>query len=160
MENRISVAKMPEELEQHLRSKNLITGKALVFATADMDVNCDIRKHILLLTENELIHGFSPELTDERRFNEYKQLSADYSKYEYVSYAVSKLTKPAIDTLVVGGIFSIYIDDTETAVCAFTNAYKGRINRLAEVAKKLIDNEEVGEDLLFEEEMETFCRAK
>ncbi|MBO5105514.1 MAG: hypothetical protein J6C29_01305, partial [Clostridia bacterium] len=63
MENRLSVAIMPEELKAHLNSKNLITGNILVFAAADMDLNCDIRKIVLILTENELIHGSAPALT-------------------------------------------------------------------------------------------------
>jgi len=157
MENRISVAETPQELLEHLQSEKLITGKALVFASADMDVNCDIRKHVLLLTENELIHGFSKELTEERFFSGYKQKNVRYSEFSYTSYKVFELSNPTIDTLVVGGIFSVYIGGTETAICSFTNAYKGRINRLSDILKKLINNEEINEDLLFEEETEAFC---
>lgn len=157
MENRISVAETPQELLEHLQSENLITGKILVFATADMDVNCDIRTHILLLTENELIHGFSTELTTERLFSGYKRQTPKYSEFKYDCYKVSSLSTPVIDTLVVGGIFSICVDNSETALCAFTNAYKGRIRRLSDVVKKLINNEEINEDLLFEEETEAFC---
>ena len=157
MENRLSVAIMPEELKAHLNSKNLITGNILVFAAADMDLNCDIRKNVLILTENELIHGSAPALTTERRFSGFKELPTVYKEFNFNSYEVKSLSNISVDTMVVGGIFRADIFGTETAFCAFTNAFKGRINRLAEVLKKLINNEEINDDLLFEEETEAFC---
>ena len=139
MEKRSSVAEMPKELEEHLKSKNLITGKALVFATADMDVNCDIRKNVLILTENELIYGSAPTLTTERCFSGFKELPTLYKEFNFNSYEVKSLSNPAIDSMVVGGIFRVDIFGQETPFCAFTNAYKGRINRLLDILKKLIN---------------------
>lgn len=157
MENRISVAEMPKELENHLKSKNLITGKALVFAAADMDINCDIRKNVLILTENELIHGSAFALTTDRRFSGFKELPTRYDEFNFNSYEVKSLSDVFVDTMVVGGVFRADVLGKETPFCAFTNAYKGRMNRLVDVLKKLINNEEISEDLLFEEETELFC---
>lgn len=157
VEERVSVAEMPKELEELLKSKNLITGKTLAFAAADMDVNCDIRKNVLILTEKELIHGFASALTTERRFSGFKELPAAYEKFDFNSYEIKSLSNVAIDTMVVGGIFRADILKVETPLCAFTNAFKGRMNRLADILKKLINNEEINEDLLFEEETELFC---
>ena len=157
MENRTSVAQMPEELKQHLNSKNLITGKVLIFATADMDKNCDIRKSVLILTENELIHGSSLELTKERRLSGFKELPTDYKKFVFESYDVKSISNAAVDSMVVGGFFRADVFGKETVFCGFTNAFKGRINRLTNLLNKLVNNEEIGDDLLFEEEVERFC---
>ncbi|MBQ3088015.1 MAG: ATP-binding cassette domain-containing protein [Clostridia bacterium] len=157
MEERVSVAEMPEELENHLKDKNLITGKTLVFASADMDVNCEIRNHVLILTEKELIHGSAVNPTTERHFSGFKKLPTEYKDFDFCSYNIKSLSNIVVDTLVVGGIFIADIDGIETPFCSFTNAFKGRINRLAEVLRKLINNEQIDEDLLFEEEYELFC---
>lgn len=157
MEKRVSVAEMPEELKEHLNSKKLITGKVLVFATADMDKNCDIRKSVLILTENELIHGFSLELTKERRFSGFKELPTDYKKFVFDSFEVKSITNAAVDTMVVGGFFRADVLGVETVFCGFTNAFKGRINRLRDILNKLVNKEEIDEDLLFEEETQLFC---
>ena len=149
-----SVAEMPKELEKHLNAKNLITGKVLVFAAADMDVNCEIRKNVLILTENEFIHGAADSLTAERRFSGFKELPVDYKKFIFEAYEVKSISNIAVDTMVVGGIFRADVLGVETPFCAFTNAYKGRINRLKDVLNKLVNNEEISEDLLFEEETE------
>jgi len=157
VEERVSVAEMPNELEELLKHKNLINGRALVFAKADMDVNCEIRKHVLILTENELIHGLAPTLTTERHFSGFKEKPTQYKDFQFNTYNIKCLSNIMVDTMVVGGIFRADVDGTETPFCAFTNAFKGRINRLADVLKKLINNEQIDEDLLFEEEHELFC---
>ncbi len=157
MQARVSVAEMPKELEKHLNAKNLITGKVLVFAAADMDVNCEIRKNVLILTENEFIHGAADSLTAERRFSGFKELPVDYKEFIFEAYEVKSISNISVDTMVVGGIFRADVLGVETPFCAFTNAYKGRINRLKDVLNKLVNNEEISEDLLFEEETELFC---
>ncbi len=157
MKNRLSVAEMPKELEEQLNSKKLITGRVLVFAAADMDVNCDIRKNVLILTENELIHGSAAALTTERRFSGFKELPTVYKDFNFNSFEVKSLSNSAVDSMVVGGIFRVDVLGTEKAFCAFTNAFKGRMNRLNDILKKLINNEQINEDLLFEEETEAFC---
>jgi len=157
VQDRISVAEIPKELEKLLNAKNLINGRVLAFATADMDVNCDIRKNVLILTENELIHGLAPAVTTEHRFSGFKELPTDYKDFTFNSFEVKAISNIMVDTMVVGGIFRADVFSTERAFCAFTNAYKGRINRLAEILKKLINNEEIGEDLLFQEKQEAFC---
>ena len=157
MKDRISVAEMPNELNIHLKTENLISSDVLAFAKADMDNNCEIRKHIFVLTKNELIHGFSKELTTERRFSGYKEKPANYSEFIYKTYNISRLKNPAIHLMVVGGVFAVDVDGAEQVFCAFTNAYKSRMNRLTDLLKKVIDNEEISEDLLFEENTEAFC---
>jgi hypothetical protein len=47
MEKRVSVAQMPSELEELLRNKSLITSEVLVFASADMDAECNVIKNLL-----------------------------------------------------------------------------------------------------------------
>ena len=157
MENRVSVAQMPKELEEILNSKNLITGRVLVFAAADMDANCDIRRNVLILTENELIHGLENTLTTDRHFSGFKELPVDYNNFSFNSYEVQALSNSAVDLMVVGGIFRLNILGNETALCGFTNAYKGRVNRLKDILNKLTEKQEIEENLLFEEEHELFC---
>ena len=157
MEKRISVAQVPNELEKVLRDKKLLTEQVLVFASADMDANCNVVKNVLILTKNELIHGFEAVPTTERLFSGFKEPPIDYKNFIFNSYEIKAISNPAVDPMVVGGIFRMDILGVETALCGFTNAFKGRINRFNNILKKLICGEKIQEDLLFEETVEAFC---
>ncbi len=153
MENRRALSEMPESLKNLAESKNLLTSKLLVFAEADMNADCDFCRFALLLCEDTLIVG-----TDNKTgFTDPDTKETDYSEFEFVKYEVKNLLNPKITNFVVGGMFSVETDGEQTPLCAFTNAYKGRIMRLSEILATLIRGEEVKEERLFEEKRDEFC---
>ena len=153
MKNKRPLFEIPEQLNKVLTDSGLLCSKPLVFAEADMDVSCEFRPHILLLTEKTLIHGKSKNLG----MSGGKKQKPDYSEFTFEEYSTENLSDPAIDGFVVGGALRISIDGEQRSVCAFTNTYKGRISRLKEILSTLIKGEEVKEDRLYEDEREEFC---
>ena len=118
-----------------------------------MDVSCEFRPHFLLLTEKTLIHGKSKNLG----MSSGQKQKPDYSEFTFEEFAVENLSDPAIDGFVVGGGLRVSLNGEQISLCAFTNSYKGRINRLKEILSTLIKGEEIKEDRLFEDEREEFC---
>lgn len=153
MENRRALSEISESLKALLESKNLLTSKVLVFAEADMNEKCEFCRFVLLLCEDILIVGTNNKIgiTDPDK-NE-----IDYTDFEFEKYHVKDLTNPKITNFVVGGMFSVQIDKEQTPLCAFTNAYKGRVIRLSEILDTLIKGEEIKEERLFEEKRDEFC---
>lgn len=153
MKNKRSLSEMPKNLKRLLVDCGLLTGKPLVFCQTDMDVSCELRRHILLLCDDKLIHGSAGETG----FFEEKNENIDYNSFTFEAFDISRLSAPAIDTFVVGGLLRVAVDGEQKAICAFTNTYKRRVNRLREILDLLIKKEEIKEDRLFEEEHEQFC---
>ena len=134
MKNKRPLFEIPEQLNKVLTDSGLLCSKPLVFAEADMDVSCEFRPHILLLTEKTLIHGKSKNLG----MSGGKKQKPDYSEFTFEKYPIETLSAPAIDGFVVGGALRISVDGEQRSVCAFTNTYKGRISRLKEILSTLI----------------------
>lgn len=157
MSKRECLATMPEQLEETLRQQGLLSAEALVFAKADMDVDCEFRWQVLVLFKNGLLYGAAPNLTEARTLGGFHETEPDYASFTYRFYRLEELTEPGVDPLVVGGVLRVKIGGTEQPICAFTNAYRGRINRLKELLDRLIRQEEIPEDKLYEEKREEFC---
>lgn len=157
MADRKAIYELPESLKVVLDDKKLITGRLLIFAEADMDADCEFRDHFLLLTENELIHGSSLVKTDDRAMTGIKRAEADYTAFEFKSFSLSRITSPAVDTFVVGGRLRLEVDGKEQALLGFTNAYKGRVDRLCGLLRELKDGKTIEDDRLYEEQREEFC---
>ena len=153
MKNKRPLFEIPEQLNKILTDRGLLGSKPLVFAEADMDVSCEFRPHFLLLTEKTLIHGKSKNLG----MSSGQKQKPDYSEFIFEEFAVENLSDPAIDGFVVGGGLRVSLNGEQISLCAFTNSYKGRINRLKEILSTLIKGEEIKEDRLFEDEREEFC---
>ena len=64
MEKRL-LAAMPQSVEDAIKTNDIKHGKPLVFAFADMDLNCNFKDSILLLCEDCLIYGCSKSLCEE-----------------------------------------------------------------------------------------------
>ena len=152
MKERKPLYEIPEKLNKHLTEAGLLTSKPLVFAEGDMDVSCKFRHHLLLLCEDKLICG---ECNNEGLADPKK--TPNYENYTFVAHPVKELSNPAIDLFVVGGALRVEINGEVTSICAFTNSYKGRINRLKEILNTIVKGEEVREEKLFEEVREEFC---
>ena len=157
MKNRKLLGEMPGDLNEALKKSGLSVKEALAIAEADMDVGCDFRRHILVLTEKSLIHGAADNLTNERVSGIVQEKQASYMDFSFTEYSISRIEKTGIDSLVVGGIFRLNIDGRETALLAFTNSYRGRMNRLRELLELVIKGEKIEEEKLYEEAREEFC---
>ena len=153
MEEKRALSEMPKGLKEIIDGKNLLTSRLLIFAEADMNKSCEFCRFVLLLSEDSLIVGTDNNLgiTDP----DIKEI--DYSEFEFVKYPVSALNNPKIDTFVVGGMLSVEISGERAPVCAFTNAYKGRVMRISEILGVIIRGEEIKEERLFEETRDEFC---
>lgn len=153
MEDKRALSEMPEDLKTIVENKNLLSSKVLVFAEADMKNTCEFCRFVLLLCEDKLIVGKSNKLG----LADPDKKDIDYSEFEFVSYAFKEVLAPKITNFIVGGMFSLEINGEQTPLCAFTNAYKGRITRLSEILETIIRGEEVKEERLFEEKRDEFC---
>lgn len=151
------LSKIPNQLEKALELANISADKPLVFAKADMTVDCEFKEQFLLLCEEYLIFGAAKELTSERYLSGFTSKTPDYNNFEFKVFSVSDLASPAIDSLVVGGVFRVEIDGEAKPLLAFTNAYKSRLNALKEVLELLIKNTEVPSEKLYEDVREEFC---
>lgn len=147
---------MPNNLVDRLKELNISYDKPLVFATADMDTDCNYRNSVMLLCSNCLIVG-KDNAVSEYRDCVSRNECFDFSNFSFKRYAITDISAPAVDNLVVGGIFRINENNTETVLCAFTNKFKGRIMKLIDILKMLIDNKEIDDDKLYEEVREEFC---
>ncbi len=157
MKKREDLSLLPIGLENALRKRKIKAENTKIFATADMDFQCNIIEHIFVLTEEKLICGRAKSPTKERIFAGFKGEEPDCLEYDYEVLNVSNLKNPAVYNQVVGGVLKVDISGTERVLCTFTNAYKGRILKLVEILKLLIDKKEVKEDLKFAEKREEFC---
>lgn len=157
MSERKLLSEMPEKLKTALESAGISTEDILVFADADMDVSCEFRSHVLLLSKKSLIHGASAEVTTERTLGGFTASQPDYSAFVFKEYPISELSIPAVDSLVVGGIFRVNINGVTRPILAFTNAYKGRMNRIRELLDTLIKGEKIKDEKLYEDLREEFC---
>lgn len=157
MKNRRSLGTMPDKLCEAFKNAGIICENPLVVCGADMDVNCEFRRHILVLTETKLIHGFATQRTDERALGIISEKEQNFENFVFKEYSLSHITDPGIDFLVVGGVFRINVCDKETPLFAFTNSYRGKICRLKEILSILIKGEKIPEDKLYEEEIEEIC---
>lgn len=149
---------MPEKLNKLLSEKDLLCGKTLIFAEADMNMQCEFKHHVLILTDKALIIGTANQITPELVKNvPSPKRERNWSSYDFESYAVSRLSKPATDSLVVGGILRVEIDGVERPLCAYTNAYKGAVSRLCELLRLLSEGKEIPEEKLYREERIEKC---
>ncbi len=147
---------MPSALSDRLKDLNITLEKPLIYATADMDTHCNFRNYVLVLYENCLVVG--EENSPSILHNSYsKQEEFNFSNFDFKSFSLDEISSPLIVNLVVGGIFKINVKDTETVICSFTNKYNGRINKLLDILKLLIDKKEIPEDKLYDEVREEFC---
>ncbi|MBQ5910544.1 MAG: ABC transporter ATP-binding protein [Clostridia bacterium] len=153
MSEKRPLSEMPESLKQLVDTKKLLGSKLLVFAEADMNTNCEFCRFVLLLTKTALIVGTNNKLG----FADPNKKETDFSEFSFTSYSIKDLNNPKITTFVVGGMLSAEIDGEQTPICAFTNAYKGRVMRVCEILNALIKNEEIKEERLFEEKHDEFC---
>ena len=158
MVEQIALAEMPKKLKEIIDSLELAEGKALIYAEADMDLDCEFRHHVLLLCEKGLLVGTDSELVEEIVKNKPSvKRERKWERYSFEWYSLERLADPGNDSLVVGGIFRVLLDSCEQPLCAYTNAYKFRIERLTEILQLLIDGEEIPEDKLFREKKVEKC---
>lgn len=157
MSKRECLATIPKQLEEILQRQGMLTADVLVYAKADMDVSCDFRRQVFVLLKSGLIHGVGQEPTKMRVTGGFVEDEPDYATFSYQFYRLEELAEPGIDSLVVGGVWRVKINGTEQPLCAFTNAYRGRIQRLNELLCLLIKQEVIPEDKLYEEKREEFC---
>lgn len=152
MKKKRPLFEIPEQLNKILTDRGLLGSKPLVFAEADMELSCEFRPHFLLLLEDKLILGKSrkAEMSDKKR-------TTDYTDFTLEVFPLEDIADPAIDTFVVGGAFRLAVKGEQTSLCAFTNTYKGRMNRLKDILKTLLKGDEIKEERLYEEEREEFC---
>ncbi len=158
MDERKSLGELPEKLRLSLTEKGILKKDALIFAEADMDISCEFRHRILILTEDELIIGTSREkaenLIDYSPFSTKKRKAEDYD-FEIIELTRIKAAKT--DSLVVGGVFRIELDGVERQLFGFTNSYKFRISRLCELIRLKVEGKEIPEDKLYEEKRIERC---
>lgn len=153
MKDKRPLYEIPEKLNTVLEAEGLLTSKPLVFAEADMDLSCEFRPQLLLLCEDKLIHGKCRY----EGMSSGKKRNLNYDDFTFVAYPIDTLSAPAIDTFVVGGAFRVKQGEEHIQLCAFTNTYKGRMNRLKDILSTLSKGEEIKEDRLFEDVREEFC---
>ncbi len=152
------LSEMPKKLKELIEERNLTEGKPLVFAEADMDLECEFRHHILLLCEKGLLVGTANNITPEIVKNKPSpKRDREWEEYSFEWYDITRLSKPGNDSLVVGGILRMEIDSTEQPLCAYTNAYKFMVERLCEVLELLIDGEEIPEEKICREHRVEKC---
>ena len=150
------LSEMPKELNDKLSDSKLNYGKVLVYAQADMNEACDFCDSVLILCEDCLIFGKSTKTNNGHKSG--KMLwNISFEDFTFDKYDLSVLSSPAVDLLVVGGIFRVNVESKEKVLCTFTNSCKGRINKLCGILKDLLDNKEIKEERLSEEEHEEFC---
>ena len=153
MENKRPLSEMPESLKSVVESNKLLGSKLLIFAKADMTHNCEFSPFVLYLTEDALIVGTNGKLG----MTDPDKKEPDHTEFSFLKYQIKDLSDPQISTFVVGGMFSLKIDGEQIPICAFTNAYKGRVMRIKEILSLLIKGEEIKEERLFEEQRDEFC---
>ena len=153
MENKRPLSEMPEVLKQIADTKNLLSSRLLVFAKADMTANCEFSPFVLFLTEDTLIVGTNGRIG----LADPDAKEPDYSEFSFTGYSIKDLSEPQITTFVVGGMFSLKIEGEQIPICAFTNAYKGRVMRIKEILSLLIKGEEIKEERLFEDVRDEVC---
>ncbi len=158
MNERKALSQMPEKLNKLLLEKELISGKPLIFAEADMTLDCEFRHHVLILTDQGLTVGTAPEVTPELIKNMPSPVrERKWEGYSFDVYSLDRVEKATTDSLVVGGILRIEIDGVDRPLCAYTNAYKGGIGRLCDVLKLLVDKKDIPDDKLYREERIEKC---
>ena len=155
MEKRL-LSLMPEALSEKLSKLKIEYNKPLVFACADMDTDCNFRNFVLLLSEDCLIVGKENKVETVHNSIS-KQENYNFEKFSFERLDISDISSPQTSNLVVGGIFSLNHNNSEKVICAFTNKYKGRINKLIDLLKRLIDNKDIPEEKLYDEVREEFC---
>jgi hypothetical protein len=64
MDEKKRLGELPKKLKISLLEKGLLTDEALIFAETDMEVDCEFRHRILILTEKNLIIGTNCEKTE------------------------------------------------------------------------------------------------
>lgn len=153
MKSKRSLAEMPSEIERLFKEKELITGKPLVFAVADMNEQCEFYPHFLLLCDDKLIVAVSAE----EELLERSGMKYNAKNLSIVEYPLGELSSPYIDGFVVGGLLRVNVGGCQKAICAFTNTYKNHIFRLKEVLDSLLNKEEINPQRLEEEIYEEFC---
>ncbi len=147
---------MPSKFSDKLKELNITYDKPLVYALADMDINCNFRNYVLLLCNDCLVVGEENTPSLVRDFIS-KKKTYNFDNFTFKKYNTTEITCPAIDNLVVGGILRITINGVETVICAFTNKFKGRLNKLINLLKMVIDKKEIPDDKLYDEIREEFC---
>ncbi len=157
MSEQQKLSKIPESLEKVLQTKNVSFNEPLIFAKADMTVDCDFKEQFLLLTKRHLIYGTSKNTMSERALSGFASKSPDYNDFSFKVFSISNLSAPAIDSLVVGGVFRVEVDGEAVPILAFTNAYRARMNMLRDILDLLIKNEDIPNEKLYEDVREEFC---
>lgn len=158
MDEKKYLGELPEKLKISLLEKGLLTDEALIFAETDMEVDCEFRHRILILTEEALIIGTNREKTENLiDFSPFSTKRRKADDYDFELLEISRISSATTDNLVVGGVLRMTVDGQEKQICAFTNAYKFRVNRLCEVLNLKAKGEEVPEDRLFEEKRIEKC---
>ncbi len=152
-----SYSKMPKSFEKLLKDNNMLTGKPLVFAMADMDDTCNFRDHAVLLCDDCIIHAFASEITLDREVSNKSRTKKDFSLFKTEKFPIETLSDLFLEELVVGGVFCIEIDKTARRICGFTNGFKRKFNIIYDIAKSLLNGEEIKEEKLFEEIREETC---
>lgn len=147
---------MPESIKSSLNNSKLSYDTPLVYAVADMNNSCEYLYSILLLCSDCLIVASLPNQPEIRQAVE-RDIVPDCTDAKFVRYDISEITSPKIDNLVVGGVYSADINGTETVLCVFSNTFKGRIRKLNDVLKLLIDKKEINDDKLYEEVRDEIC---
>lgn len=149
---------LPEALLKALQTQNMPLEDVIIWANADMDVDCSFRMHTFVVTRTHLIHGHAPEHTSDRIMTGFGKPSAiRYNTFVWQSYSIEQLSDPTIDNLVVGGIFHVRIDDVATPLAAYTNSYGRRMHKLKDLFAKVLEGKEITEEQLIEKEREHLC---
>lgn len=158
MSKRNLYSDLPADLSAALDKQGLSTEGVVIWANADMDIDCTFRMHVFVLTRTHLIHGSAPEHTTRRTMTGFGKPDAiHYDTFVWDTYELSSLTEPTIDNLVVGGMFHITIDGIDTPLVAYTNSYGPRMHKLKDLFAKMLEGKELTEEQLTERDREQVC---
>ena len=158
LKEQLKLSEMPKKLKALLEERGMLSSDVLIYAEADMDVSCEFRHHVIILTEGALINGrrrtLTPDLTENKPSVKRER---DWENYDFEVLEKERISACGIDDMVVGGVLYVCLDGEERPLCAYTNAYKGIIDRVRDVLCLIIEGKDIPEDKLVRENRIEVC---
>lgn len=155
-----------EPLAEHAKSalarKGLWPAGIELVARADLDMDGNFAEVWVVVTKESLhvIQGPAIPMEDLLKEKPKKKLVPDvgsWSDTEYKSFELSKVTKCSMESMTGSGVFVITIDESDVAVCRFSNTMSYKFGKLARIVDKMREGKEL-EDKDFEDDRnETVC---
>ncbi len=138
--------------------KEFLNHDVVFFTQADMDNECNFRRHILILYFDFLLVGRSKEITPiVERGTDIKPQKWDMSSFEWQSFKLSDINETYIEKFVVGGMLCLNLTESIRPIACFTNGFNGKIKRLCRYIKAINNGEDINESKFQEKENEAFC---